>query len=167
MARAARKVVHGCGGRPVPPTNLHATLAFLGWVGEARMPAVLGAADAARAGQFLLHFRELAYWPRPQVLAAVAPQLPPAAQDLAAALYGQLTGAGFRLDARPWRAHVTLARKVSRPLAELVLPAVDWPVTDLSLVESVTDPAGACYQVLWRWPLAAPGSPPEPPAAAD
>jgi len=168
IVHASRKALRGSGGRPVPPGNLHATLAFLGSVPEDRLPAILAAGQAIRAAPFEFRFERIDFWPRPQVLVARA-ENPGGVEDLVAALWAQVAALGLERDLRPFRAHVTLARKVRKPAAGLTLHPVTWPVRELSLVESVTDPAGARYQVLAQWLLAAPaapGSPPEPPPPA-
>lgn len=168
MAHACRKAVRGSGGRPVPQENLHVTLVFLGSVAESAVPSAVAAGHAAAAaGQpFELVFDRLAHWPRPQVLVAEATDTPAAATALSGSLVAGLAEAGFAFDRRPFRPHVTLARKMGKPAARLALRPVCWPVGELALVESVTDRSGARYSVRQRWPLAAPGSPPEPPPAA-
>jgi RNA 2',3'-cyclic 3'-phosphodiesterase len=170
MVHASRKAVRGSGGRPVPAGNLHATLAFLGSVPEGRLPAILAAGQSIRAAPFEFSFERIDFWRRPQVLVARA-ENPAGVEDLVAALWAGVEPLGLARDLRPFRAHVTLARKVRQPAADLTLHPVTWPVRELTLVESVTDPAGARYRVLAQWPLAgrapaAPGSPPEPPPPA-
>src|SRR5262249_17583039 len=44
--------------------------------------------------------------------------------------------AGFAPDLKPFRAHVTVARKVARLTHSLHMHAVRWPLTGLALVES-------------------------------
>jgi RNA 2',3'-cyclic 3'-phosphodiesterase len=170
MVHAGRKAVRGSGGRPVPAGNLHATLAFLGSVPEGRLPAILAVGQSIRAAPLEFIFERIDFWPRPQVLVARS-ENPAGVEDLVAALWARLAALGLERDLRPFRSHVTLARKVRKPAADLTLQPVTWPVRELTLVESVTDPAGAHYRVLAQWPLirpgaAAPGSPPEPPPPA-
>jgi 2'-5' RNA ligase len=167
MARASFELVRGSGGRPVAPSNLHATLVFLGAVGEINMPAVMVAAEDLAAAPFEILFDRVEHWPRPQVLVTVPASPPPAATALAGDLSARLARGGLKIESRPWRPHVTLARKVTRPASRLTLAPVRWAVTGLSLVESLTGPAGVRYDVVHRWPLAAPGSPPDPPLPAD
>ena len=65
-----------------------------------------------------------------------------------------------------------IPRQVRKPARGLGMRPVHWPVGEISLVQSVTDPAGARYEVLERWALDSgvigpPGSPADPPGAAD
>jgi len=170
LVHACRKAVRGSGGRPVAPANLHVTLAFLGSVAEPLLPALREAAATLPGEPVELTFDRIAFWPRPQVLVAACAAPPPATAELVARLWSRLAPLGIEPDPRPYAPHITLARKVRKPHPDLSMKLVRWPVDDLALVESVTDPAGARYQVLSRWPLGAasgPGSPPEPPVAAD
>lgn len=167
MTTASRELVRDSGGRPVAPSNLHATLVFLGSVGEADMPAVMAAAEGLAAVPFEILFDRVEHWPRPQVLVTVASSPPQVAAALAGDLGARLARNGLKIEPRPWRPHVTLARKVTRPAAGLALGPVRWAVNELSLIESRSDPAGVRYVVVRSWPLAAPGSPPDPPIPAD
>ena len=173
LVRACRKAIRGSGGRPVTAANLHVTVAFLGSVPEDRLPALVDAATGLGQVAFELCLDRIAHWPRPQVLVARCAEPPPVAAALAAALWQRLRPLGIPPDLRPYEPHATLARKVRRPCRDLGMRPVRWPVTELALVESVTDPAGARYALLARLPLdgrlpaGGPGSPPEPAPAAD
>jgi len=173
LARACRKAIRGSGGRPVAEANLHVTVAFLGAVAGDRLPELSAVAAGLRAGPLEITFDRIDHWARPQVLVALCSEPSPAAAALAAALWAGLRPLGIPPDLRPYQPHVTLARKVRRPGRDLGMRPVPWPVRDLALVESVTDPDGARYAVLKRWPLGVPGapapagSPAEPPAQAD
>jgi 2'-5' RNA ligase len=172
LEHACRKAVRGSGGRPVPADKLHATLAFLGSVPETRLPEIRAVAVGLPAAPFELVFDGVEFWPKPQVLVAVCGQQPPAAAALERLLWSRLAPLGMAADPRPFRAHVTLARKVRKPAPGLGMRPVRWPVGEVSLVQSVTDPAGARYEVLDRWALDSdaidlPGSPVDPPGAAD
>lgn len=155
MHHAARKAVRGSGGRPVPAANLHVTAAFLGSVAEPLRPEVerIGAAVAGGCAPLELTFDGVAFWAKPQVLVAACSAPPPAAADLAARLWAALRPLPIQPDLRPYQPHVTLARKVRKPAPGLALKPVAWPVTALTLVESVTDPAGARYRPLAAWPF--------------
>jgi 2'-5' RNA ligase len=163
MHHAARKAVRHSGGRPVPAANLHVTVAFLGSVAESLRPEVerIGAAMAAQGleGEAAagvaseLVFDGVAFWPKPQVLVAVCSSPPPPAAALAARLWQALGPLPIPPDVRPYKPHVTLARKVRKPPPDLSLKPVPWPVTALTLVESITDPAGARYEPIASWPF--------------
>ncbi len=146
-----REVVATTRGRPVVPDNLHITLAFLGTVGPERLACVEHVA-APSPSSFDLSFSEIAYWKRSRILSLLPRETPAALAGMVAALWQALAACGFTPEAREFRAHVTLARDARRPHPEmLAIEPVRWPVRGFSLVESVTDPAGARYTVRSRY----------------
>lgn len=166
VARARRGSDPGCGGRPVPAGNLHVTLAFLGWVPERQMQPLAklarGAAQtlgSARAGEgapgapLELAFDHLEYWRASQLLCALPAQPPLRAVALARSLQALLTASGFTPDLKPFRPHVTVARKVSHPSPLTEMHPVVWRFAELALVESRTLPEGALYSVVEAYPL--------------
>jgi 2'-5' RNA ligase len=48
---------------------------------------------------------------------------------------------------------MTLARKFSAVLPVMEAPAIDWPVSSFSLVQSVNAENGVSYRVLRSWAL--------------
>jgi 2'-5' RNA ligase len=157
---ATRQCVSSCGGRPVPVQSLHVTLAFLGAVPEGRVPELdriarrVAGAFPARAQPLLVTFDRLVYWVRPQILCATGTEESAADTDaasapaLAATLKNETVAAGFSPDLKPFRAHVTVARKVAHAPAALALQPVLWRFDAFALIESRTDPAGPVYSVI-------------------
>lgn len=88
-----------------------------------------------------------------------SPSLPsegaPPAHALASALKCELTAAGFTPDPKPFRPHVTLARKVPPGTPDRAMQSVLWSCAEFALVESRTGPGGSSYSVLNSWPLCA------------
>mgnify|MGYP003441747327 CR=1 FL=1 len=66
-------------------------------------------------------------------------------------LRAALDAAGFTPEARPFRPHVTLARKVRSAADSLLDPAFLWRTDGFALVRSVTDPAGSRYEPVDWW----------------
>jgi len=157
---ATRQCVSSCGGRPVPAQSLHVTLAFLGAVPEGRVPELdriarrVAGAFPARAQPLLLTFDRLAHWARPQILCALGTEEPAADTDaasapaLAATLKNETVAAGFSPDLKPFRAHVTVGRKLAHAPSALALQPVLWRFDAFALIESRTDPAGPVYSVI-------------------
>jgi 2'-5' RNA ligase len=152
MARATQGARRASGGQPVPPENLHVTLAFLGSVAERRMADLGGIALAAArepAGAPLeLAFDHLEYWRAAQLLCAAPAGPSPPAAALAARLQARLAQSGFAPDLKPFRPHVTVVRKVARPGPVGSMEPVLWRFEALALVESRTLPTGALYSVV-------------------
>jgi 2'-5' RNA ligase len=87
------------------------------------------------------------------VLTLVARELPSPLGSLVDQLRGALAATGFEPESRPFRAHMTLARKVTHPVTLGAFEPLHWPVTDFALVESITDRAGSVYTPLATWIL--------------
>lgn len=140
-------------GRLVHPQDLHQTLVFLGQVDAQRLPCVLAAADRVHAAATSLELTRLGYWRGPRVAWAAPDETPEPLLDLVDQLWTNLSDCGFEREARPFRSHVTLARKV-RPFATAALGRqIPWEVRDFVLVTSLSEPSPPRYKVLQRWPL--------------
>lgn len=136
---------------PVPADRLHLTLHFLGDVARERMPA-LRAALALPFAPFTLTLSRPARWSGG--IAVLEPaRIPPAMAHLHAALGAALQGQGLAPDGRPWRPHVTLARRAAAATLPARWAAPRWRVGGYALVES--SPATG-YAVLQRYAASAP-----------
>jgi 2'-5' RNA ligase len=153
LERKLRNVAWASGGRRVAASHYHLTFAFLGSVRADRLEAITAAAGALRAAAFDLCLDQLEYFPKARVLCLSESSPNEAAQNLVRALWQKLAALGFKPEVRPFKAHLTIARKVERPPRERSVAAVDWRVDALSLVESVTAPEGSVYTPLAAWPL--------------
>jgi 2'-5' RNA ligase len=158
LEHAVAKAVRRSGGRPVPASNLHVTLAFLGSVSAARIPELQRiareqAAALAEHAPATLTFARLAHWKEAQILCALGAEESPTARALAAALQDAAAAAGLNPDRKPFQAHVTLARKVARPGAVLKLRPVVWSFDSFALIDSRTEPSGSVYSVIDSYPL--------------
>ena len=150
---ALQKIEWASGGRRVPVGNYHLTLAFLGPVATERVALVEAALGRIRAPAFELTFDRVDYWPKPQILCALATELPPAAPKLVALLWQTLVRLGFKQDVRPFKAHLTLARRVERRPTGGAMTPIAWPVDRVALVESRSTSDGPVYKPLAFWPL--------------
>lgn len=164
LAHAVRKAVRACGGRPVPAASLHVTLAFLGSVPESRIPELRalarGAARgiASEASPMALTLGRIECSTRGQILWVLADgtagrNKAPALPALVTALKEATAAAGFSPDLKPFRAHVTVARKVAHAPAPQTMRPVEWRFDGFALIESRTDPAGAIYSIVESYPL--------------
>lgn len=158
LGHLARKLVHK-DGRPVAAENLHITLVFLGSVTAERRACVEAVAGGIRGSGFRLTLNRVGHWPKPRVLWAGPGDMPAELLALVRDLSEGLNACGFTPEARPYQAHLTLARKVSRARPGLMMDPVAWDIDRFCLVRSLTLPEGAHYEVLASWPLAQPAIP--------
>jgi len=141
-------------GRTIPAENLHLTLAFLGPVAPEVRRCAEAVGDGIRAAPFTLEFTHLGHFPRPRVVWTGCDQTPEALIVLVNQLREGLKSCGIKPEVRPYRAHLTLARKASveRDFGEPHTP-IAWGVDSFHLVESKTLSDGAVYKIVRTWSL--------------
>jgi RNA 2',3'-cyclic 3'-phosphodiesterase len=168
LVHATRKALRACGGRPVPAASLHVTLAFLGSVPESRMADLrevahrTAVAFAPGAAPLTLSLERIGYSARGQLLWVIgregrhdATSNAPgdAAQRLAAALKSATAAAGFSPDLKPFRTHVTVARKVAHAPAPQPMRPLAWFFDRFCLIESRTLSEGVAYSIVESYAL--------------
>lgn len=144
------------------PDGWHATLAFVGEVGDVDgVVAVTRAAVAARGARpFTVRTGEAVTLARGSALALRLDDRPDGTMaDLGDAVQETLVDAGFHVDRRRVRPHLTLGRaRGRRPVPREVLAAVDvppvtWGVEHVEVLESVLGGGPASYRTVARAPL--------------
>jgi 2'-5' RNA ligase len=139
-------------GRLVATDNLHITLVFLGEVSTEKAECVINRVRHIRIKPATLFLDHIGWWKKTQVAWLAPTHIPGEIPILAAELAAAATQCTIKLDQRPYRPHVTLARGVRRnPRLSAVSP-VQWPVRGYSLVQSQTCPAGSRYEEIWSSP---------------
>ena len=145
--------------QPVTADNLHATLCFLGAVAPEKLELVRAAAAQVRGRTAELSFDALDYWAKPRILCAIADD---SRGEVAALLAGELSkamgAAGLAPDIKPFRAHLTLARKVRAAVATTLewpqaTPPIEVRCDRFVLMQSRREPSGSIYSVVDSWPL--------------
>ena len=139
-------------GRPISPNNLHMTLEFLGNVDPAQVAGASAAAARVSAAGFRLALDAVGHWRRSRILWLGPAEPAPLLLALQASLHARLDAAGLRLEDRPFRPHVTLARRAKARSLQAIIP-IAWDVREFVLVESLPGPEGVRYQVVERWAL--------------
>jgi 2'-5' RNA ligase len=134
---------------PVRTQQLHVTLHFLGNIPRARLPELVQGLGVGFA-PFELELGQAELWRGG--IAVLAPDLaPPPLLALHGAIGEALQRLDLPLEARPYRPHVTLARRAGRALAPTMqCPPVRWRADGYSLMESKLG-ASAEYGVLQHY----------------
>lgn len=153
LNRAGKWLHRHWGGRRMHADTLHITLAFIGATPAARLETLLACADAVAAEAYELTLDAAGYWRHKRIGWLGAQRVPARHAELVDKLNERLHAAGFPVDVRPHVPHVTLLRNTSGGDIPQCRP-VSWAVDEFALVKSVTDPDGAHYTVIRRWPLA-------------
>jgi 2'-5' RNA ligase len=150
----ARDVARRSRGRAMMGDHVHLTLAFLGDVAVSTLPVLRRIGDRLPHAGSILDFDLLGAW-RASGVAWIAPSVvPQALLDVHASLRDALADAGIMLDARPFRPHITLARRCVQPHPRAHCAPIRWPVNRLSLIGSELRPEGPLYSELATWELA-------------
>ena len=153
LVHRSRPLVQAAHGRPVPAENLHMTLAFLGNVNARQRDCVERMAETIACPSFDLALNCFGHWSRSQVLWFAPRETPEPLTRLVDVLAVGVRECGLSLDARPYRPHLTLARKVSSAPENKFVEPITWPVGHFVLVRSVPVPQGVAYEVVREWPL--------------
>lgn len=158
------------GLRRAEPDLLHLTLAFVGRIAEERVPDVVAAAEAAArgSGAFDVPLTAVGRFPDhgpPSVVWAGTGAAAEAIERLGAAVRAELGRRRIPVDAKPLRAHITLARVRDGATADEAR-AIDAAVKaartgtlafraeDVHVMESRLGPKGPRYSSRARIPLA-------------
>jgi len=159
-ARAARslhawaeKAARATRGRVTRAETVHLTLAFLGEVGEEKLPLAVAAARGAGGRPHSLPIEQARWWKHNRIVWVGPNETPGPLASLEVELKRNLLEMGFQLEARPFAAHITLIRKAGEPRELPPLPAIDWPVAEFVLVRSALSREGSSYEVLERFAL--------------
>jgi len=145
--------------RAVPAQNLHATLCFIGAIEEERLDALRAAAAGIRGRPVRLRFDALEYWETPKILCATSSRDSSEASELAIALGEAAVAAGFAPDIKPFRAHLTLARKIAAaqaatiPLPLPLEPPMVMRADKFVLMSSRREEGVSIYSAVDSWPL--------------
>ena len=136
------------GAAMVPPGRLHLTLHFLGNVAAPKL-ASLAAALRVPFEPFELHFGHAEVWPGGT--AVLRPDAtPPALLELHGRLAAGLAALDRPVDSRPYKPHVTLARRADGAAPPPARPQFSWRAdAGFVLVRSLPDRGG--YEVLERF----------------
>ena len=151
FAVLAQELALRSGGKPVPPAKIHLTVAFLGDLGEDRLEAARRAAEGGGWKAFDVTLDQVGSFRGARVGWAGCREPAPGLIELQSGLSGRLVEAGFALDDRPYAAHVTLARKIVRPIPTSPSEPVTWRASELALVRS--ELGRGSYSTLAEWRL--------------
>lgn len=142
------------GGRPMRRENIHLTLAFIGNVDTDVRDCLIAQARQVTGPAVELPIERVGHFARPRVLWVGPQRTPDSLIDLVGRLNRALLPCGYEAERRPFRAHVTLFRKVARPPKPFDFEPLAWRAPAFQLVESIPEPGGVRYAVIEEFPLA-------------
>jgi 2'-5' RNA ligase len=150
LAEVARVLAGPLDARPTPREKIHLTLAFLGEIADADLERAVEAGDAVRGEAFDLVLDHAGSFRKARVAWAGSDRPPAGLVALNQSLRGALARLSLPVEEREFAPHVTLARKIARPLPRTALPQpISWRADAFSLVKS----AGGRYEDVATWDL--------------
>ena len=151
LAEAAGELATLTGGKPVPLAKIHLTLAFLGDLDETRLGDALASAEGLDHGSFEVVLDQWGSFRGARVAWAGCRDASKPLRNLQAEIAERLRARGFVLEDRAYTPHVTLARKVTRPIGRRDAEPVRWRAAEVALVRS--ELGKGSYTTLAGWPL--------------
>jgi 2'-5' RNA ligase len=147
--------------RPVPPDNLHVTLAFLGHRPRRDVEPIAAELEAAARAAAPVRLSAHGYRETRSVGMLVLDDAEGAAAALAVDLHARLERLGvYKPERRPWLPHVTVVRFRERPRLQPPLPELGQVVpSGAAVYHSVLRPTGAQYVALQEFGVG--GGPPK------
>jgi 2'-5' RNA ligase len=152
LARVGESLAELAGGNPVPVEKIHMTLAFLGSLDEGRDGAAVLAAAPVRSARNPDDGRQRGILPPRQGRVGGAIAAVEGLARLQSQLAERLRERGFALEDRAFTPHITLVRKLARPVPRAPMPAIEWKSRAFTLVETTGD---GRYEIRESWGLRA------------
>ena len=150
LALVGESLAELAGGRPQPTAKIHLTLAFLGSLDEEAAGNAALAAAPIKAAAIGMTIDALGSFRRAKVGWA-APSAPVESLVLLQAdLAGRLRSRGFEIEDRAFAPHITLVRKLGKPVPSAPMPAIEWHSHAFTLVETTGD---GRYAIRESWGL--------------
>lgn len=141
------------GGRRVPKANLHLTLAFVGSVSQDQLRQLQSPPARVFPQTFILKLDTWGCWNEKGIGWLGPSHIPASLRSLAENLGDWLRAAGIKLETRPFAPHVTLVRRANDEALPAAMTPLDWPVSEVVLLDSVLTIGGARYSALGAWKL--------------
>ncbi len=132
--------------------NLHQTLVFLGEFADSQLVELISACQSIDLPPINMQFEQLNYWPQPKVLFLLAQSAPDELMALVEVLKEIAGQFNITLDQRPYRPHITVARKASEAIT-LDFAPISFTADEFVLMQSQKNDNGPVYQPLYRWSL--------------
>ncbi len=153
LASQRLEIARLTGGRPTLPVTLHMTLVFMDNVPEERLAELQMLAIRVQTPAFDYRLDTAGCFGGPAVAWIASDATPRALFKLQSALQRAVAEAGFEVDQRTFRPHITVARQVTHNFESYPITPVVWPIRHFCLVKPIKSAAGIYYEIVDQWPL--------------
>jgi RNA 2',3'-cyclic 3'-phosphodiesterase len=153
LASQRLEIARTTGGRPTMPVTLHLTMVYAGNVSPSRVTEIKMLASQIRVPAFDFRIDVAGCFEGARVAWLASDTPPEGMHKLQKALQTAMLEAGFDVDRRKFRPHITVARDVTtifepHPIAPLI-----WRIDNFCLVEAQQSGNSVRYEMLDRWML--------------
>jgi len=138
-------------GRSVKPANLHITLVFLGNTSSQDAMQLIQCINQLRLSPFKVCLDRTGGWRKAGIFQVGMQQVPDELFQLVESLRTCIEPLGISIDNRPYKPHVTLARKIKQRIQTDKPVNIEWPVDRFVLVESCQIEGSVEYKVIHEW----------------
>lgn len=118
--------------RLVKKSNLHITLEFLGEISNQDQEGLIDKAAKIHSESFSLELTRTGWWRKPQILWIGTTSVPKPLSNLVTSIKKCVKQQGLKTDQRPYKPHVTIARKVKQVIVPTETFHIPWHVTSFA-----------------------------------
>lgn len=147
----AHDTARSAGGRASATDTLHLTVVFVGTVAGEAAAAVREAGDAMHCERFTLGLDRVGSFARAGIAWAAPGRAPAVLDRLNRDLVDALASRGIATETRPFRPHVTLARRCTLTVDGAIDPPIAWEVDAIVLMSSRLLSEGPRYRPIASW----------------
>jgi len=140
-------------GKWIAPQNIHITLCFIGYVDELELKCIDEIAETLEGGKVKFALDVIGSFKRASIVWLGSRRKCEPVSDLNDALCEKLAFCGLKLNAKKFRAHITLARKADVSISAPEFNSIEWCSDFFYLMESVQIPNGVEYKILKKYLL--------------
>jgi len=137
----------------VKKSNLHITLEFLGEVSGEDQQALQNKVSKISGQPFDIELTRVGWWQKPAILWIGTTHIPEPLTHLVKSIKKCVKQQGLKVDKRPYKPHVTIARKVKQLFAPKDQFHIPWHINSFALIVSESIDGGVEYRVLKKWNL--------------
>ncbi|MCZ6802972.1 MAG: RNA 2',3'-cyclic phosphodiesterase [Proteobacteria bacterium] len=134
-------------------SNLHITLAFLGEVSDEDQQELQIKISKLNSEPFEFELTRAGWWSKPAILWIGTTDIPKPLTKLVKLIKKCVRQQRLKTDHRPYKPHVTIARKVKQITVPNETIHIPWTVSSFALVVIKSTENGVDYQVLQEWSL--------------
>ena len=137
--------------RLTKPGNLHITLEFLGEVSSEVQQELIEKAARINCEPFYIELTRISWWRKPAILWIGMNNVSKPLSDLVNSIKKCVKQQGLKTDQRPYKSHVTIARKVKQVIIQKETVHISLHVNSFALVVSKSTDTGVEYHVIQEW----------------